>query len=130
MRGLGWFRCVGFMVILAAGLLAVATGDGGSGSGGKKIGAFALPNTQGKEWNWSAVRSSKAVVVIFIGTECPVNNAYMPRLAELHTTYAVKGVAFLAINANQQDAPAKVAAHAKRFRIPFPVLKDGTAKVA
>ena len=49
----------------------------------------------------------KAVVVVFIGTECPVSNAYMVRLGELHKQYAAKGVAFVAVNANCHETPAQ-----------------------
>src|SRR5439155_3409416 len=66
----------------------------------------------------------KAVAVVFLGTECPINNAYLPRLAELHKTYANRGVQFVAINANCQDTAPRIAAHAKKHEIPFPVLKD------
>ena len=30
----------------------------------------------------SEFKDKKAIVVLFLGTECPINNAYMPRLAE------------------------------------------------
>lgn len=75
-------------------------------------------------------KDRKAVVVVFLGTECPINNAYLPVLAQLHKDYAEKGVAFLAINSNRQDAPERVAEHARKHGIPFPVLKDPGNKVA
>ena len=53
-----------------------------------------------------------------------ITNAYMPRLGELHKTYADKGVAFVAINSNNQDTVAKIAGYAKEYKLPFPVLKD------
>jgi peroxiredoxin/mono/diheme cytochrome c family protein len=76
------------------------------------------------------LKESKIIVVVFIGTECPINNAYMPRLAELHKSYAAKGVQFLAINSNRQDTVERIAKHAKEFALPFPVLKDEGSKVA
>jgi peroxiredoxin len=96
----------------------------------RKVGDFRLPDTAGKVWSLSDLKDRKAVVVVFLGTECPVNNAYAPRLAELHKELAPKGVAFLAINANCQDTAARIAAHARRFAIPFPVLKDTANVVA
>ena len=68
--------------------------------------------------------TSKVVVVVFVGTECPINNAYMPRLTELSREFAKQGVALLAINANSQDTPERVAKHARQYELPFPVLKD------
>jgi peroxiredoxin len=91
---------------------------------------FTLKDASGKDWSWKDHQDAKAIVAVFIGTECPINNAYMPRLAELHKTYSPRGVAFVAINANCQDTPVRVAAHAKEHGIPFPVLKDTANRVA
>src|SRR5207237_9564842 len=45
-------------------------------------------------------------------------------------TYSDKGVHFLAVNANKQDTEAKIAEHAKEYKIPFPVLKDANYAAA
>jgi hypothetical protein len=66
----------------------------------------------------------KAFVVVFVGTECPLANLYIPVLIELQKTYAPKGVQFLLINSNSQDSFVAVAAHALERNVPFPVLKD------
>jgi peroxiredoxin len=78
----------------------------------------------------SNFKTKKAVVVVFIGTECPINNAYMPVLAELAKTYAGKGVQFLAVNSNSNDTPAQIAGHAQKNHLPFPVLRDPANVVA
>jgi peroxiredoxin len=91
---------------------------------------FTLKDTSGTEWSLKDQQSAKAIVVVFIGTECPINNAYMPRLAELHKKYSSRGVAFVALNANSQDTPVRVAAHAKEHNISYPVLKDIANRVA
>jgi peroxiredoxin/mono/diheme cytochrome c family protein len=96
----------------------------------RQVRPFTLKDADGKDWSFADHKKSKAIVIIFIGTECPINNAYMPRLVELHKTYAAHGVAFAAINANSQDTPVRVAAHAKDHGIPFPVLKDTANIVA
>ena len=75
-------------------------------------------------------KAKKAVVVVFIGTECPIDNAYMPRLAELAKAYADKGVQFLAVNSNCNDTPPGIAGHAQKFGLPFPVLRDAANVVA
>src|SRR5258708_7580546 len=77
-----------------------------------KIENFTLKDTAGKAWSLSDVKESKAVVVLFLGTECPINNAYLPRLAELNKEYSAKGVTFVAVNSNHQDTAEKVAKHA------------------
>jgi len=100
------------------------------GSVGKSIANFTLKDTADKDWSLADCKDKKAVVVIFVGTECTITNAYMPRLGELYKTYADKGVAFIAINANNQDTVAKIAGHAKEYKLPFPVLKDNANVVA
>src|SRR4051812_6905422 len=121
-------------VILTAGWLTLAALAGLVGPGtfraalpaaeGKTPPVFRLPDPAGKEWLLSDFTAGgKAVVVLFVGTQCPINNAYMPRLAELHRAYAEKGVRFVAINSNAHDTTARIAAHAKDHKIPFPVLK-------
>jgi thiol-disulfide isomerase/thioredoxin len=99
---------------------------------GTRIADFSLPRAGGgPDWTFvKETRDAKAVVVLFLGTECPVNNAYAPTLAALHETYAPKGVVFVAVNSNQQDDAAAVAKHAREYGIPFPVLKDEGAAVA
>lgn len=99
---------------------------------GARIADFTLLRaTGGPEWSLAReTRDAKAVVVLFLGTECPVNNAYAPTLATLHEKFAPKGVVFVAINSNQQDDAPAVAKHAREFGIPFPVLKDAGAVVA
>jgi thiol-disulfide isomerase/thioredoxin/mono/diheme cytochrome c family protein len=99
---------------------------------GTRVADFSLPwPAAGRPWSLvQETQHARAVVVLFLGTECPVNNAYVPVLAALHQRYSTRGVAFVAVNSNQQDDAADVARHAREFGIPFPVLKDAGAAVA
>jgi peroxiredoxin len=97
---------------------------------GKAITGFSLKDTGGKTWSLADLKSKKAVVVVFVGTQCPINNAFMPVLAELHKTYSKQGVQLLAVNSNVQDSAEKVAEHATKHRLPFPVLRDDGNLVA
>jgi peroxiredoxin len=92
--------------------------------------SFALKDTNGRDVSLADFRDKKAVVVVFIGTECPVNNYYMLRLTQLHAKYAPCGVQFLAVNSNPQDSVQQVADHARREGLPFPAFKDADQKVA
>lgn len=97
---------------------------------GTQVSDFALRDTQGQTVALAGLKDRKAIVVIFLGTECPINNAFLPHLAKLHARYAPHGVQFLGVNANLQDTAAQVAEHARRYEIPFPVLKDDQQTVA
>ncbi|MGH7225537.1 MAG: redoxin domain-containing protein, partial [Gemmataceae bacterium] len=76
------------------------------------------------------LKKNKAVVVVFLGVECPLCKQFLPVLAELHKEYASKGISFIGIDANSQDSLERVAAHARRHAIPFPMLRDVGNKVA
>jgi peroxiredoxin len=99
---------------------------------GTRIAEFTASDVStGKPWVLADVsREAKATVVFFMGTECPVNNAYAPRLSDLAARYKDKGVVFVGINSNDHDEVAAVAKHVKDFKITFPVLKDADQKLA
>ena len=99
---------------------------------GLRLVDWALPrSSDGQSWSLADDgRNAKAVVVLFLGTECPINNLYLPTLAALHKKYSPQRVLFVGINSNTQDDPDAIARHAKRFGLPFVVLKDAGAKVA
>lgn len=119
---------------LFAGLACIAlvgqTATGDSQPVGRKIDDFKLEDFRGRQRSLSDWAGSKLVVVAFLGTECPLANLYVPRMNELAAKFEAQGVAFIGINANQQDSITEVAAHAQRHHIAFPVLKDPANKVA
>ena len=66
----------------------------------------------------------KAIVLVFLGTDCPVGNLYVPRLIELNHAYQGEGVIFLGINSNAHEGEQDVAKYVRETGIDFPVLKD------
>jgi peroxiredoxin len=96
---------------------------------GTKIADFRLPDTQGKPVAF-ADQKGKAVVVLFTGTQCPLANLYLARMAELHKEFSPQGVSFLAVYANLQDDARKLAEYVKKQDIPYPALRDETQQVA
>ena len=64
----------------------------------------------------------KAIVLVFLGTDCPVGNLYVPRLIELNRNYRNKGVVFLGINSNAHETQEQVANYVAgdRHRLPRP----------
>jgi peroxiredoxin/mono/diheme cytochrome c family protein len=123
---------IGFVLLLAVTAMPVrarADGPAPKESAPAAI-SFSLKDVGGREIALADFKDKKAVVLIFTGTECPVNNYYMLRLRQLNEKYAAKGVQFLAINSNPQDTVEKVTEHAKQNGLVFPVLKDTDQKVA
>ncbi len=66
----------------------------------------------------------KAIVLFFMGTDCPVGNLYVPRLNELYNEFRKKEVVFLGINSNAHETRQDVAKYVSDHAVEFPVLKD------
>ncbi len=97
---------------------------------GKTIANFKLQDHLGA---WHALddwQDKQAVVVVFLGTECPLAKLYGPRLAELANRYEPKGAVFVGVDANQQDSLAEIAHYVRLHHIEFPLLKDPGNRVA
>jgi peroxiredoxin len=90
----------------------------------EKVPNFTLKDYRDKEHSLYDYMKNKAVVVMFIATQCPVSNAYNDRMVDLYKSYTPKGVAFLAINSNKQESIEEIAEHSKKHGFEFPVLKD------
>jgi peroxiredoxin/mono/diheme cytochrome c family protein len=98
---------------------------------GHKVAGFRLKDPRDQNTVALAdLQKNKAIVVVFLGVECPLSNRYLPVLADLNKKYASKGIAFIGINANAQDGLERVAAHARQHALPFPIVKDAGNKVA
>ncbi|MCU0880290.1 MAG: redoxin domain-containing protein [Pirellulaceae bacterium] len=97
---------------------------------GRTIADFELPDHLGTAHKLSEWADRKAIVVAFLGVECPLAKLYGPRLEELSAKYAKEGVAFVAINSNQQDSLPEIAHYVREHKLEFPVLKDPGNKIA
>ncbi len=97
---------------------------------GATVPNFTLKDVHRRPRSLDGYKDSKAFVVVFVGTECPLANLYVPTLVDLHKEYAPRGVQVLAINSNVQDSFVRVSAHAQERDVPFPALKDFDHKVA
>jgi peroxiredoxin len=97
---------------------------------GQHVDGFKLPDYRGEDHALSDYRDSKLVVLVFLGTECPLAKLYGPRLAKLAEEYEPRGVSFLGVNANVQDSATEIAAYAQAHGIQFPILKDAANRFA
>jgi peroxiredoxin len=104
--------------------LAARSGEPRDNVIGRRIPNFVLPDPAGKQVGLADFRDSRLLVVVFLGTNCPVGNAYIPILLEVQKDYRSKGVQVVAINPNLADSVDVVAGHVKEFAITFPVLLD------
>ncbi|MBY0588727.1 redoxin domain-containing protein [bacterium] len=91
---------------------------------------FNLSDDKGNKILLSEESAGGGVVLVFIGTDCPVTQRYAPRLEALRQSFADRGIRFLGISSNVQDAPAQVARFAREFKLQFPLIKDVAGQVA
>ncbi|XZE46404.1 redoxin domain-containing protein [Pirellulaceae bacterium SH467] len=91
---------------------------------GQKIPDARWTDYQGKEWKTEEFRGKKAIVYAFVGTQCPLAKMYSAKLVELQKQFEGKQVAFVAVDSNVQDSLAEMAAHARKYQIEFPFVKD------
>jgi peroxiredoxin/mono/diheme cytochrome c family protein len=121
--------------IMLASELTLEVGDRKSSAGqgvpiGNVVADFRLTDSLGKEWALSDFKSKKAVVFAFLGTQCPLAKLYSSKLVELQKQYDQRGIAFVAVNSNVQDSLAEMNAHARKYGIEFPFLKDPSQELA
>ena len=91
---------------------------------------FTLFDYNNNKYSLSDFKNSKAIVVMFIATRCPVSNGYNSRMVELYNDYHEKGITFLGINSNKLESVEEVKKHAIEHGFKFPVLKDKDNVVA
>ena len=85
---------------------------------------FSLKDVNGKTHSLTDYSKSKAIVVMFIATQCPVSNAYNSRMAKIYESYKDKNITFLGINSNKAESVSEIKTHATKNNLEFPVLKD------
>jgi len=125
-RGLTVWGAIPALLLLTSGwALRAAPGlPSPEASIGRKVAGVSLRDGSGKSVSLGDYKGKKALVLVFIGTECPMSNGYAEPLSQLADRYRDRGVQFVGVNANANEAAARVAKHAQEFRFSFPVLKD------
>jgi cytochrome c biogenesis protein CcmG/thiol:disulfide interchange protein DsbE len=101
---------------------AAAPPSGGLLPVGSRAPAFALRTPTGGQVRLRDLRG-RPVLIEFFATWCPHCAAEAPHLRRLYTRLAKSRVAFLAVNADSEDAPSVFAFHVY-FGLPFPALVD------
>lgn len=96
---------------------------------------FRLPDPQGRMVGLHDLDDAPALLIIFMCNHCPYVIHLKRALAEFARQYMARGLAVVAINANDaeaypQDSPAMMASDIAEFGYPFPYLIDKAQSVA
>ncbi len=103
-------------ILIAAGIISAGTPS--------TIESFSLNDYNGKTISLADFKDSKAIVLMFISTQCPVSNAYNERMASLYNDYSSKNITILGINSNKAETPEEIKEHAQEQKFGFDILKD------
>ncbi len=115
-----------FALVLTTASISAASADAGLGE--KKTAPLAWSDISGRKYGVADVAKNRATVFVFISTQCPISNLYLPRLFRLGQTYSTKGVGFFLVDSNIEDTAAVLRRYVTERSIAIPVVKDtGTA---
>lgn len=102
---------------------------------GAKVPAFSLVNAVDGKTQAFRPGDGKLSVVVFTCNSCPYAKAFERRIIDIANQYAAKGVAFYAIDSNDdarydEETMANMKARAIERNYPFAYLKDGDSSIA
>jgi peroxiredoxin len=105
------------LAAMAMGAMFVLAGQAG-------VPRFELRDTGGAVHTPGEWTGHKAVLLIFVTTDCPVANSYVPEMNRIHEEYAPRGVLVLAVQAETTTPEPEVARYAKEYGYRFSLLLD------
>ncbi|HKB06008.1 MAG TPA: redoxin domain-containing protein, partial [Gemmataceae bacterium] len=114
-------------VLLGAGL---AVADPPDVPIGTKIGDLRFKDIRYVTRSLADFGDKKAFVLVFVDSDCPLAQKYLPVLDRLERKYRDRGVQFVAVNSGPHDTVVATAAQAVEFGVEFPFVKDTDCKVA
>ncbi|MCI0464279.1 MAG: redoxin domain-containing protein [Gemmataceae bacterium] len=119
----GWTRN------LLLGLLALALAWQVAGAAGQEKAADTFVDVKGTTHRPLDTRCAKAVVLLFITTDCPIANYYTSEISALVKDHSGQGVRFYAIHVDPELTPARARKHADEYGLTCPVLIDATHRL-
>jgi hypothetical protein len=72
---------------------------------------------------------TRMIVLLFLASDCPISNRYLPELKRLETEFAPKNVAFWMIYPNYPETAAAVREHLNGFGISMQILLKPTKEL-
>ncbi|MCC2672786.1 MAG: Peroxiredoxin, partial [Armatimonadetes bacterium] len=82
---------------------------------------------EGRGYTPLFLRAHPATVFLFVSTECPLANAYLPRIQELEARYYQRGVRVFLVDAHPADTLPRLQEYVKSRQLVIPVVKDPEA---
>jgi len=67
---------------------------------------------------------AKAIVLVFVRTDCPISNRYAPEVRRIHESFSPRGVVFWLVYPDPNESVATIRKHIEVYQYPFPALRD------
>ncbi|RKU20082.1 hypothetical protein C6501_00390 [Candidatus Poribacteria bacterium] len=97
----------------------------------EKVKEWSLKDTEDKTHSLKKLsKEKKAVVLIFLATQCPAMDDYVERINTLIKDYKEKDVQFVGIHSNKYETAEEIKKYRKKHKFEFPILKDPDNKIA
>jgi peroxiredoxin len=88
-----------------------------------------LPDLDGRQVEPLQAKDAKAIVFIFIRTDCPVSNRYAPELRRLHDKFAKGGVRFWLVYPDPNESAEIIRNHIQEYEYRLSALRDPEHKL-
>lgn len=84
----------------------------------------ALPDLEGQVHEPLQPAGSRANVLIFTTTDCPIANGYAPEISALALEYGPQGMSFFLVHVDPDVTPEAARAHARDYSLDLTILLD------
>jgi hypothetical protein len=115
---------LGLAVLLGTAWTGCADSPGTPGAQAPTTSGVALIDLDGQPLDPFEESSARAIVFLFIRTDCPVSNRYAPEVRSLYDRYHEKGVDFWLIYPDPDSTAEAIESHLAEYRYPLPALRD------
>ena len=110
MRAASWAACAAIAFAVAIAACARPTAEGVTDLDGRPVDPLA--------------GSAAVTVLVFVATDCPISNRYVPELARLRARFEPRGVAFWLVYPTIEESPSVIASHVHEFGLTLPAVRD------
>lgn len=89
-----------------------------------KMPVLDLFDLDGKQFDFWNRDRPVVTVVLFVRTDCPIANRYVPEIRRLYDLYRARGVEFFLVYVDPRQRPEAIRRHLKDYQIPCKGLRD------
>ena len=117
-------RLAGLTLGILCGLATAGSAPAAEAIVAKGIDQLELRDHRGGRHDFSSYDQDQLIVVVFLGTECPLARMYAPRLVELKQEFSARPVTWVGVVSNTQDSDEEISRFVEDCGVDFPVLID------